>query len=258
MEWTLEAISFIACWHDEAILQKYLHPSLPLCHPDDEVLLIQGADSLSAGYAAGEAKAKNRLLAFLHSDLRLSPGWREHLMAQIALIERCDREWGLLGLFGAKWHMDQEHLTGITTYGNVVDTQASWVCHQEQLPAKVHALDSIALIKRKGTPLFDAKVPTFQGAAEDVCYACNASGRSIYVIDAPAEHFSSQASCAEYEQDLQTAAAYLVKKWNNHIWSTTKLWEYSIALMTGETYEQVNQRLDGGLVPVPNMKGVMR
>lgn len=251
MWWMLKPISFIACWHDEEVLHRCLYPSLPLRHPKDEVILIKGADSLSAGYAKGEEQAHNELLAFLHSDLKLSPDWRERVMASLDIIDQQEPTWGVLGLFGAKWHMDGEHLTGITTYGCVTD-EAAWLERRAELPAKVDVLDSICLIKRKGAPLFDAALPTFQGAAEDLCMACQTSGRSLYVVDAFAQHFSSQASCPAYEQDLQTAAAYLVGKWDSHIPSTTKLWEYSLALVTGQSYSDVNHMLDSGLVPVTN------
>lgn len=239
-------ISFICCWHDEDILRQNLASTLPVTR-EDEVILIHGATSISSGYAEGEQKAKHDILVFLHSDMRLPPNWRNSVMDQVAMIEQRDARWGIIGLFGARWDIDGTRLVGIQTYGHAVDCGATWNHGVEDLPCQVDVVDSIMMMKRKGAPSFDPHVPTFQGVSEDICLSSRALGMSVWVIDAFAEHVSCQGISPTYDNDLQQAAAYLVGKWGQHIPSTTKLWEHSLAILGGVSLNEMCSRLDGQL-----------
>jgi hypothetical protein len=168
------------------------------------------------------------------------------LQAQIEAVERKDSSWGCMGVFGARWEWNGDELLGITTMGRGSDLGLpDWGFHP--LPEKVDAVDSVVCVKRRGGPKFDPKVPTFHGAVEDLCMAMRAKGRSVWTIDAPVKHWSNPRAGKGIEEEIRKCARYLVRKWKSDIPSSTRIWEHSVALLTGRSVNYVCAGLNAAM-----------
>ena len=64
----MESISYITCTHNKKIFQKCLFQSLIL-KDDDELIVVENAQSIAEGYNTGIDKAKNKIKCFIHHDL---------------------------------------------------------------------------------------------------------------------------------------------------------------------------------------------
>lgn len=242
----MKAISFICCANKPSVLRKRLLSSLEVTK-DDEIIIMFDQTSLASAYAHGEKVARNDVLVFVHQDVEMPNGWRRMLEAQMKVVERRDSKWGVLGLFGARWEWSGDELRGITTMGRGSDLGMEWGNHP--LPEPVDALDSMLVVKRRGAPKFDPKVPTFHGAVEDLCMAVKDSGRSVWAIEAPVKHWSNPRAGKGIEAELQKCARYLVRKWKSDVPSSTRIWEHSLALLTGRSVDYVCAGLNAAMKP---------
>jgi len=132
-------------------------------------------------YAEAMAEADGRLVVFAHQDVFFPPGWEQDFAKAIAMLERHDPNWGVLGSVGVPTSATTDsgwravgHWAGPAGYGRT-----------ESLPAVVQSLDEQWLCLRKESGLeFDPRLPGFHCYGMDICLSAAARGMHCYAIDA--------------------------------------------------------------------------
>jgi len=94
-------ISWIAAAHDETILYANLIASLHPLPGGDEFVIVTGAESIAAAYNEGQARARNPVRCYVHSDIQVLDVAR--LRAE--LLEHTTTAVGLVGLVGSRTPM---------------------------------------------------------------------------------------------------------------------------------------------------------
>lgn len=174
--------NLITASHDEGILSKNLAAS----HFFNLCTVVKGYTNVAAAYNYAN-KPCNGLLdeynVFVHHDLYLPPSFEGALKHAILQINFLDKNWGVLGLYGAIMENGQRRFYGhVRDRGNNLGTSAG-------LPKEVQTLDELLLIT-KGDFVFDEQFDLhFYGA--DICLQAINQGRKNYAISAYVHHNSS-------------------------------------------------------------------
>ncbi len=97
----VQAVSFVVCCSDDAILEKNLLAS-PCLGPGSphEVIFLRNAPSAAAGLNVGLERARNDLVACLHQDVYLPAGWDRLMRNQYRMAERQFGPIGVAGVYG--------------------------------------------------------------------------------------------------------------------------------------------------------------
>lgn len=163
----------------------------------------------------------SKLLAFIHDDVILPAGWPERLQEQIALVEKEDPNWGVIGCAGVRgngakykvwagslWDRDQPY------------PPVGWET-VDKLPAQVDTLDECVLVTRGkgdrfgclGDNPFSTLMPSGHHLfGADLCLGLRQGGLKAYAIDAPVQH-NSTAGRMEIPVGFYVAAGYLLAKY---------------------------------------------
>jgi hypothetical protein len=216
-----------------------------LClRPEDELVLVTHKTSLSAAYALGEKKAKSDLMVFVHQDVAVVPFFDQLVLDAVQKAECQDTRVGLIGAYGVAYQWRSDVLECMEAVGSGWDHGGHWPnCKIAQQPMQVDCVDAVLMIKRKGPPYFDPAIPTFHGAAEDLCMAMRAAGRSLYVGKLDIAHFCEDKPRPQLERDLHRCVAALVAKWKTDIPSVTRIWEHSLAILTNRPVADITKGL---------------
>jgi hypothetical protein len=172
-------LSFVACVSDEASLHANLLRS-PCLGPGSphEVLLLRGCRSAAEGLNQGLARARNRLVVWVHQDVYLPAGWPGRFVRQCRLAEQA---FGRVGVFGVCGVTQQGAL--VTRAGHVVDRDR--LLHEPApLPAVVDTLDGVLLAFPQPTPLALDPRLGFHFYDADVCLAARRQGLAAVAVDA--------------------------------------------------------------------------
>jgi hypothetical protein len=130
------------------------------------------------------------------------PNWIAVLFEQISLIEKTNKNWGVLGTFGvAKNGMFAGHL---------IDPSGHFHCLP--LSAEVQSFDEHCLITRKDRALrFDEELSGFHFYGADICLEAMAKGMTNYAVDVCVEHLS----LGKVDDSFITAVDGLYRKWRH-------------------------------------------
>jgi len=213
-------VSFVCHWNDKKVLDKCFQRSVP-ANRDDEILLLDGYDSMSKAYYDAEQKSKHDVVVFSHQDVMFPRGWRKRLEKQILLVEKQDQNWGLIGVVGgAPIRIDNNRIACIPV-GNVTDKNAAykhWL--SAPLPCRAGWIDSCVAIKKKIKPKFDRKIMGWHGVIEDLCYAMYHANRSVWVANLPIHHAAGDRPYLDfmvYREAMGRTGEYLREKWKRPI-----------------------------------------
>jgi hypothetical protein len=203
-----KGFSFICCYNDEDILNKYLSPSLQkIKHDEDEIILLEGFEQQSVAYIKGEQLAKKDILVYLHQDVSFSGDWRDRLVSAIADID----DWGVLGAVGIRLEIDEKKkICDAIQYGHAWDKDTTWDFRVDELPARVDAIDSVVCVKKRGVLAFDPNHPGFHGAVEDLCQTSKKEGKGVWVADLYLKHHTRK---VVDPVALKESMQYSVGKW---------------------------------------------
>jgi hypothetical protein len=169
----MESISYIACTHNTNILEKCLVQSLIL-QDDDELIVVEGAKSIAAGYNLGIDKANNKIKCFIHHDLIVT----NPILLRMNLLAYCIKDVGIVGIVGsqtdaAPWWEGQ-------CVGSVVDSRNGILYFSDGKQFCLH-LDGLMLATWHDVR-FDESIPGFHLYDQDICKQMAAKGLSNFCI----------------------------------------------------------------------------
>jgi hypothetical protein len=169
----MESISYIACTHNTNILEKCLVQSLILQN-DDELIVVEGAKSIAAGYNLGIDKANNKIKCFIHHDLIVT----NPILLRMNLLAYCIEDVGIVGIVGsqtdaAPWWEGQ-------CVGSVVDSRNGILYFSDGKQFCLH-LDGLMLATWHDVR-FDESIPGFHLYDQDICKQMATKGLSNFCI----------------------------------------------------------------------------
>ena len=200
-------ISVISCVNDFKKYNSYVANSFTEENKNGVVELIaidNTANTLSIPQALnlGIKKSHGEINVFCHQDVIFPSNWIKTLLEQISVIEKTNKNWGVLGTFGVARN-------GMFA-GHLIDPNGHFHCLP--LPAQVQSLDEHCLIMRKDSGLiFDEELGGFHLYGADICLQAMTRGLSNYAIDACVEHLSP----GKADADFIEAVDKLYQKWKN-------------------------------------------
>lgn len=194
------------CCNDAEVLADNLLASPDLQDGPHQVLTIEGASSLAAGFDAVLAQAQHDLVVFVHQDVYLPRGWFARLRQQYVAAQRITGERvGVLGVYGVRGTPD-----GLVRAGRVADRDAL-LDETTPLPEIVSSLDEIVLAVPRDTPLRPDPALGFHLYGSDLALAAERAGLVALAIDAPCHHNSQQGR--ELPAAFHASAAVLRARW---------------------------------------------
>ena len=137
--------------------------------------------SLGEAVNHGIDQAVHDLIAIVHEDVLLLPGWQKLFDKSLAELEIHDPDWGLIGSVG--WDSN-----GITA-GHYSDPHRYENKFSEKPFGEVQRLDEQLLVIRKSSGLhLDSNLPSIHNIGADLANSLSNLGRKTYAIDAPTIH----------------------------------------------------------------------
>jgi hypothetical protein len=169
----MESISYIACTHNINILEKCLVQSLIL-QDEDELIVIEGANSIAKGYNSGIDRAKNKIKCFIHHDLIVT----NPILLRMNLLAYCIEDIGMVGIVGSQtdatpWWEGQ-------CVGSVVDSRNGILYFSDGKQFCLH-LDGLMLATWHDVR-FDESIPGFHLYDQDICNQMAVKGLSNFCI----------------------------------------------------------------------------
>jgi hypothetical protein len=169
----MESISYIACTHNTNILEKCLVQSLIL-QDEDELIVIEGANSIAKGYNSGIDMAKNKIKCFIHHDLIVT----NPILLRMNLLAYCIEDIGMVGIVGSQtdatpWWEGQ-------CVGSVVDSRNGILYFSDGKQFCLH-LDGLMLATWHDVR-FDESIPGFHLYDQDICNQMAVKGLSNFCI----------------------------------------------------------------------------
>jgi len=144
-------------------------------------------DTLGTALEAGIRQARHPLVALVHEDVFLQPGWQPALERSLAALERHDPEWALAGAAG--WLADG------TMRGHWSDPHGYFDRLGGAPFAEVDRIDEqLILMRRRRRVRLDAALPSIHNIGRDLARQARVDGRKTYVLDAPTVHKFADAS----------------------------------------------------------------
>jgi hypothetical protein len=204
----LAPITFVTASNNKEILDRNFLVS-PCFHADDHQILVQeGFRSAALAYNDAIGRSQNDLMVFAHQDVIFPSGWLSDLRKSLAWLEREDRGWGVLGLYGDT--QDGQSRGRIYWPGRGMFGQP--LTH----PARVQTLDEIVLIVRKSSGLrFDRLLPHFHFYGTAICLEAAANGKNSYAIPALCIHNAQ--SKAVLPKEFYECYRYIKRKWKKFL-----------------------------------------
>lgn len=153
-------ISWIVASHDRRILNDNLLATLDVL-PDDELILIEDAPSITVAYTEGQSRATKQILCFIHHDVRIIDQelLRRHLISATEVHH-------LVGVVGSRT-LAMPWWNG-RPVGSVGDTRLGVLVFGGWGPARL--LDGLLLASRAQLP-WDTDWPGWHGYDYDICMA---------------------------------------------------------------------------------------
>ncbi len=203
------SLEVVAAVNDDSILKCNLMRS-PLLKERGVPLHVQsGFVCASLAYNDALLRCQADVVVFAHQDVYLPAGWEERLFKSIALIERYDQDWAVLGVYGVT---DQgKHIGHVWSSG-----LQSMVGESFNEPVPVVSVDEVLIVIRRASGLlFDSSLPGFHLYGTDIVQAAISLGKKAYVVHAPLVHNSRP--ILYLGEDYFAAYKYLVRKWSRRL-----------------------------------------
>lgn len=169
-------ISWIVATHNRGILETNILATLDL-HPDDELIIIEGAPSIAAAYNRGRAQASKAVRCYVHHDVQLLDPAR----LREALLEHCPGN-GIVGVIGSRdsvvpWWDG-------STLGSVVDARLGRLDFGTGGPCAY--LDGLLLATSHDLE-WDESIPGWHMYDHDICRQALVHGWTNWCLDRGAE-----------------------------------------------------------------------
>jgi hypothetical protein len=202
-------IDVVAAVNDERVLASNLLRSPMMSRADVRFHSRRGFSSAARAYSDAMADCHADLVVFVHQDVYLPGGWEQRLRAQVALLERDDPDWGVLGVYG------------VTPAGRHVG--CVWSSGLGQLlgetferPEPVASIDEVLIVVRRASGLsFDPKLPGYHLYATDLVQTAREARMGTYAICAPVVHNSRPLSCLD--DAFFDAYRFVATKWRDRL-----------------------------------------
>lgn len=182
-------------------------------------------DNLSQAILHGIKQASYNLIAIVHEDVLLPPGWQQTVENSLTELEIHDPNWGLLGSIG--WD-NKGKMTG-----HCSDPHGYHYHFSEKQPfyEEVERLDEqLLIVHKERLPDFDINLPGIHHIGQDLAFNLKKSGRRTYAIEAPTIHKYADSEGAlilqrkespkivdresfTYKADKACCNDYIMKKW---------------------------------------------
>ena len=194
--------------NDDAVLAANLLRS-PAVAAGLPVKQMRGFRSAAIAYNAALDEISAEIVVFCHQDVYLPRSWLTKLEQAIRAVEKIDKNWAVLGLYGVK--PDGAHV------GNVWCSDANKVLNPPaNMPAAVQSIDELLFVLRRSSGIrFDEKLPGFHLYGTDVVQTALAAGLGAYVVDAPVIH--NTAGLSTLRGAYVRAFRYVARKWRNKL-----------------------------------------
>lgn len=201
-------ISWIVATHHRPTLESILLPSLAEMPAEDELIVIENAESITKAYNEGQLRATNPVMTFVHHDVVVL----EFATLRQALIQSTTNNGELVGVIGSRapvipwWNGDllgsvQDSRLGILDYG------AGGECA---------VVDGLLLASRGLLP-WDTDLPGWHGYDHDVANEIRKWGGTVWCLTGGwqlVRHVSDSPFRLEDIDGWATGAAWLQQKWH--------------------------------------------
>ncbi len=211
---TEQALSFVVCCSDEAVLERDLLASR--CGGADsphEVIVVKNAPSAAAGLNLGLDRARNHLVVCVHQDVYLPAIWDRLMRRQ---YRTADRRFGPIGVAGVYGVGPVQYGPGGPAARRIgwVEDRGRVLSEGPGLPAAVATLDELLLIVRRDSPLrFDPDLG-FHLYGADLCLQASESGLAVVALGAPCRHNSRSVGLPEA---FVASARAFARKWAHRL-----------------------------------------
>jgi hypothetical protein len=220
-------ISFVTV-HFSGDLAHNLARSECVADPCNELIVVDNRhnlsyDTLGQALEAGIARARHDLVALVHEDVLLLPGWQACAERALAALEQADPDWAFAGAAG--WLEDgtpKGHWSDPHGYSDHLGGAAF---------AEVDRIDEQLIFFRRDRRIaLDGCLPSIHNIGRDLPRTARAQGRRTYVVDAPTVHKHADAegrpilrradspkiagrTALTYRADLDCSDRYFRRKW---------------------------------------------
>ena len=177
-------LDIIVATNDDRVLFDNLMRSPLLALPGVSLHLQRGFASAARAFNDALPRCKSEIVVFAHQDVYIPHQWPEQLFESIAVLERADPLWSVLGVYG---------VTQVGTHVGYV-----WSSGLNKLlgepfnePRRVASIDELLIVLRRSAGIqFDDALPGFHLYGTDIVQTSLSLGRTAYVIFAPVIHNS--------------------------------------------------------------------
>lgn len=183
---TYQNISFVVVRFSDEIIHNF-YCSECIYNAANEVIEVDNTanlffDNLTQAIMEGVKKAKYDIIAIVHEDVLLPPGWQQSFESALTTLEKKDPDWGLLGSIG--WATDGKMV------GNCSDPHSyHYHLDDNQSYGEVERLDEqLLIIHHSRLPKFDPNLPGIHHIGRDLAFHLKELGLHTYAIDAPTIH----------------------------------------------------------------------
>lgn len=202
-------ITVIAAVNDRVVSESNLFRSQLLSADGVQFIAARGFSAASQAYNYGIARATGEILIFVHQDVYIPAGWLRQLLAAVAVLDRKDPAWAVLGVVGVDGLGAVKGCSWSTGLGREVGTSV-----QQHEPAV--SLDELILVVRKSSGLhFDDKLQGWHLYGTDIVQEALHLSMGAYIIHAPVIHNSLPVVCLN--DDFAQCYSFLCGKWANSL-----------------------------------------
>lgn len=166
-------ISWIVASHDPAVFEANLGATLQLTG-DDELVLVENADSIALAYNDGESRATQPIRCYVHHDVQIL----DMDALRQALVGACGPGVGMVGVIGSTTEA-LPWWEGVMV-GRVRDARLGLVGHGGSGPARY--LDGLLLATAKPVR-WDERYPGWHLYDHDACRQMTARGLTNWCVD---------------------------------------------------------------------------
>lgn len=192
-----------------------------------EWMLLNNSENkgINVLYAEAMSRATNDLLVFLHPDVILPETFYGDFVSKVAIIEKADPNWGVLGTAGVSrsWN-PADSRDKVMTSVHTLDS----IYHSGKDAEPVQSLDESFLVLRKTSSVnFDVALPGFDFYGSDICLTAHQAGKNSYLLNLVIKHktvdpvglpftaarFNAKIREPAYQERANEARDYMLDKW---------------------------------------------
>lgn len=201
----------VAAVNDDGVLSANIMRSPDVAAGRIGVLPQRGHRSAGAAYNAGLEQASGDVVAFVHQDVYLPPGWVERLERAISSLDQQGERWGVLGVWGIR--PEGQYVGRVWCSGG----NCEHVGAIGGVVAEVASIDEIVIVlNRKAGLRFDENLPGFHLYATDIILQARQKGYKAFVFDGPVVH-NSRPNPQVFDRHFFDAYRYMQRKWADQL-----------------------------------------